>query len=329
MLSRTAEGLFWLGRNIERMDTAARLLDAGRRLDSLPRTDDQHSEWSSIIVASGAMTTFPSSIDEADADTVADHLIRDITNPSSITSCIEAARVNAKAVRNAITADVWEAVNDTRSGLHHRLEKDCDRENLADFVDWVRTRSGLALGKIENTMLRDDSARFIALGKWFERADATARLLDVKYHVLLPHATDVGGGLDYLQWVQILRAANSAVAFRHLYSRIVDPRGVVDLLVLNEKSPRSLVAALSEITALLQKLASDLPVQQEVAQQARTAEETLHATSIDEIFDLGLHDWLTKFIVDTNVLAQNVTSAFGFGVEIEMASEHIANSPTQ
>ncbi len=329
MLSRTAEGLFWLGRNIERMDTAARLLDAGRRLDSLPRTDDQHSEWSSVIVASGATTTFPGSLEDADADSVADHLIRDTSNPSSIASCIEAARVNAKAVRNAITADVWEAVNDTRSGLRHRLAKDCDRDNLAEFVDWVRTRSGLALGKIENTMLRDDSAQFIALGKWFERADATARLLDVKYHVLLPDATDVGGGLDYLQWVQILRAANSAVAFRHLYSRIVDPHGVVDLLVLNDKSPRSLVSALSEITILLQKLASDLPVQHQVTQQALSAEEALRATSIDEIFDFGLHDWLTRFIVDTNVMAQNVTSAFGFGVEMELASEHTANSPTQ
>lgn len=317
MLSRTAEGLFWLGRYIERMETAARLMDAGRRLDSLPReASSQHSEWTSIIVASGATETFSIALEDADVESVADHLIRDTNNPSSITSCVEAARMNAKAVRNAITAEVWEAVNDTRAKLLVHLKQETDRENLTDFLDWIRRRGGLALGKIENTMLRDDSLRFIELGKWFERADATARLLDVKYHVLLPDATDVGGGLDYLQWVQILRAANSAVAFRHLYSRIVDAQGVVDLLVLNEASPRSLATAMSEISSTLAKLVSDLPVQQQLAGSAAETIEKLRSTSIDDIFEHGLHDWLTEFIVDTNDMAQATSSAFGFGVDI-------------
>ena len=317
MLSRTAEGLFWLGRYIERMENAARLLDAGRRLDELPREDTaQQSEWTSVIIASGATETFPHPLEEADIETVTEHLVRDKSNPSSIVSCIEAARMNAKAVRNAITAEVWEAVNDTRAELHAHLQAGTDRNHLSDFLDWVRKSGGLALGKVENTMLRNDSLRFIELGKWFERADATARLLDVKYHVLLPDAKDVGGGLDYLQWVQILRAANSAVAFRHLYSRIVDAQGVVDLLVLNEASPRSLATALSEISETLNKLASYLPVQQKLASDAAFALKTLRNTTIEEIFDHGLHDWLTDFIVETNKMAQATCSAFGFGVDI-------------
>lgn len=330
MLSRTAEGLFWMGRYIERMENVARLLDAGRRLDSLPRDPSQpHNEWTSIIVASGASETFPAPLDEADTDSVSDHLIRDTANPSSIISCIEAARMNAKAVRNAITAEVWEAINDTRAELRQHLARGSDRENLADFLDWVRLRGGLALGKIDNTMLRDDSLRFIELGKWFERADATARLLDVKYHILLPDVTDVGGGLDYLQWTQILRVANSAVAFRHLYSRVVDPQGVVDLLVLNEKSPRSLLTSLSEITFLLSKLASDLPVQQQLAHEARAAEDKLRAMDIDEIFNHGLHDWLTDFIVNTNQMAQKTSSAFGFGPEASAGHEAEREAATQ
>jgi uncharacterized alpha-E superfamily protein len=317
MLSRTAEGLFWLGRYIERMETAARLLDAGRRLDSLPREESsRHSEWTSIVIASGATNTFPAALEDADVESVSDHLIRDANNPSSIISCIEAARMNAKAVRNAISAEVWEAVNDTRAELHIHLKKETDQENLSDFLDWVRARGGLAFGKIGNSMLRDDSLLFIELGKWFERADATARLLDVKYHVLLPNATDVGGGLDYLQWVQVLRAANSAVAFRHLYSRIVDAQGVVDLLILNEASPRSLTTAMSEISTILSKLASDLPVQQQLAQSAMNTTEKLRATKVDDIFETGLHDWLTNFIVDTNKMAQAASSAFGFGVDL-------------
>ena len=316
MLSRTAEGLFWMGRYVERMENTARLLDTGRRLDSLPGAAQSSGEWSSIIVASGASGTFPRALAEADAESVCDHLIRDLDNPSSIASCIEAARMNAKAVRNAITGEVWEAINDTRLGLREQLEMGRDRQNLVDFLDWVRTRGGLAFGKIDNTMLRDDGFRFVQLGKWFERADATARLLDVKYHVLLPDATDVGGGVDYMQWVQILRSANSAVAFRHLYSRIVDPRGVVDLLVLNEKSPRALVTALGEIAAALDTLASALPVQQALAAQARAAHARLRATSVEAIFAQGLHDWLTGFIVETNLMAEETSSAFGFGPQL-------------
>ncbi|MCF2904942.1 alpha-E domain-containing protein [Octadecabacter sp. CECT 8868] len=322
MLSRTAEGLFWMGRYIERMENVARLLDAGQRLESLPKDPTQdYNEWSSIVVASGASGTFPTALEDADVAAVSDHLIRDISNPSSITSCIEAARMNAKAVRNAITAEVWEAVNDTRLQLHEHLRVEKDRENLSYFLDWVRNQGGLALGKIENTMLRDDGFRFIELGKWFERADATARLLDVKYHVLLPEATDVGGGIDYLQWVQILRAANSAVAFRHLYSRVVDPQGVVDLLVLNEKSPRSLMTAMAEIATLSDKLASELPIQQKLASDARNAEATLRNTSVDAIFEHGLHDWLTDFIAATNLRAQATSAAFGFGVDYPPATK--------
>ena len=322
MLSRTAEGLFWMGRYVERMENTARLLDAGRRLDNLPGASSlEHSEWSSVIVASGATETFPGDLAAADTESVCDHLIRDMDNPSSIASCIEAARMNAKAVRNAITGEVWEAINDTRLDLSVHLNREYDRHNLVDFLDWVRTRGGLAFGKIENTMLRDHGFRFVQLGKWFERADATARLLDVKYHVLLPDAKDVGGGLDYMQWVQILRTANSAVAFRHIYSRIVDPQGVVELLVLNEKSPRALVTAMCEISAALDDLASALPVQQALADRARAARDRLRATDVDAIFSQGLHDWLTDFIVETNLMAEATSSAFGFGADLLSAPE--------
>lgn len=322
MLSRTAEGLFWMGRYVERMENVARLLDAGRRLDSLPHAlGDERSEWVSIVIASGASTTFPHLLTEASTETVTEHLVRDSQNPSSISACIDAARMNAKAVRNALSGEVWEAINDTRSQLRARLQAGEDRENLADFLDWVRTRGGLILGKIENTLLRDDGLRFIELGKWFERADATARLLDVKYHVLLPKVTDVGGSLDTLQWVQILRAANSAVAFRHLYSRVVDPRGVVDLLVLNEKSPRSLLTAIAEINAAVGLLVSDVPAQDALLQRARGLESRLRSCTIDSIFSHGLHDWLTAFIVETNQLANDASIAFGFVPPQMMASQ--------
>jgi len=248
MLSRTAEGLFWMARYVERMDNTARLLDAGRRLDALPsRTGAPMSEWTSIIIASGCSESFPQDPETANSASVSEHLIRDTTNPSSIQSCILAARHNAKAVRPSLTSEVWEAINQTQSELKLHLANELDRKNLSAFLDWVRGRSAIIGGSMSETMLRNDRLGFAQLGKWFERADATARLLDVKFHVLLPKVEDVGGGLDYLQWQQILRAANSASAFRHVYGRNLDAEGVVDLLVLNKDSPRSLRTAMTHL----------------------------------------------------------------------------------
>jgi len=317
MLSRTAEGLFWMSRYVERMDFIARLLDAGRRLDSLPRRDGiPLNEWTSIVVASGASDTFPSNAEAADAASVCEHLIRDTSNPSSIVSCIDAARFNAKAVRTSLTAEVWEAINQTQSELKHDLANELDRKNLTQFLDKVRSRTILIGGAITETMLRNDRHGFVQLGKWFERADSTARLLDVKYHILLPRVTDVGGGLDYLQWLQILRAANSAGAFRQIYGRNLDAEGVVDLLVLNSDSPRSLRTAMSHVYGEILTLASEKDRHHmALVQRLRSNYTQLMDVTVADVFAEGLHEWLTKFIVELNGTAIETANVFGFGAQ--------------
>lgn len=317
MLSRTAEGLFWMSRYVERMDFIARLLDAGIRLDALPKQDGARlSEWTSVVIASGSSTTFPTDPGAAIAKTVCEHLIRDETNQSSIIACIEAARNNAKSVRTSLTSEVWEAINQTHAELKLDRARELDHTNLSAFLDKVRERVILIGGAVSETMLRNDRHGFVQLGKWFERADSTARLLDVKYHVLLPRVSDVGGGLDYLQWLQILRAANSAGAFRHTYGRNLDAEGVVDLLVLNSDSPRSLRTALSHIYGELLALASDQnPQQTELLQSVRSDYTMLMDLTVGEIFHEGLHEWLTQFIADVNDRAIETANAFGFGVE--------------
>jgi len=315
MLSRTAEGLFWMSRYVERMANTARLLDAGRRLDALPRREGApDSEWTSIVIASGSSGTFPGDPKDATGKSVCEHLIRDETNPSSIVACINAARQNAKAVRPSLTSEVWEAINQTHDELKKHLAKDLDHKNLSAFLDWVRGRAALFGGATAETMLRNERNGFIQLGKWFERADATARLLDVKYHVLLPDVADVGGGLDYLQWLQVLRAANSSTAFRHVYGRNLDAEGVVDLLVLNRDSPRSLRTALSHLYGELDTLAQeqDAP-QQDLVHKVRAKYTRLMDLTVEEIFAVGLHEWLTNFIVDVNILASQTADVFGFG----------------
>ena len=315
MLSRTAEGLFWMSRYVERMENIARLIDVGRRMDALPARDGApQSEWTSIVIASGCTDSFPQDIRTADMKSVADHLIRDEENPSSIASCILAARSNAKAIRIALTSEVWEAVNQTQSELRQQFQAKRDQENLAAFLDWVRARASLIRGTISSTMLRDTGFSFVELGKWFERADATARLLDVKYHVLLPSVTDVGGGLDYLQWTQILRAANSTRSFRHIYRRSVDPEGIIDLLILNSISPRSLMTAVRNIYHELWQISEPQDAkQQNLLSTVRNHYTNLMDLTVQDIFAVGLHEWLTDFIVTTNINAADTAYVFGFG----------------
>lgn len=326
MLSRTAEGLFWMARYVERMSNTARLLDAGRRLDALPRrAGAPDSEWTSIVIASGCSDSFPGDPKTADVASVCEHLVRDETNPSSIVSCVYAARRNAKAVRPAITSDVWEAINQTYVELNQNLEAELDRKNLSAFLDWVRGRAALIYGARGETMFRDDGHSFAELGKWIERADATARLLDVKYHVLLPDVADVGGGLDYLQWTQILRAANSATAFRHVYGRSVDANGVVDFLVLNRECPRSLRTAVNHLYGELQTLVSkhDAP-QNDLLQRVRADYAQLMELTLEEIFEDGLHEWLTQFIMRINIIASTTADVFGFGAQPAVQKMQVA-----
>jgi uncharacterized alpha-E superfamily protein len=304
-----------MSRYVERMDNSARLLDAGRRLDALPRQDGAtSSEWTSIVIASGCSDSFPDDPKSATSTTVREHLVRDETNPSSIVSCILAARQNAKAVRPSLTSEVWEAINQTQSELRQHLINELDRKNLNAFLDWAHGRAALILGSILGTMMRDDRYGFVQIGKWFERADATARLLDVKYHVLLPKVADVGGGFDYLQWLQILRATNSATAFRHVYGRSPDAEGVVDLLVLNPQSPRSLRTALAQLDFELSALTQgNEGLQQDLLKQVKSQSQCIDQLSVEDIFNRGLHEWLTSFILETNSLARMTADAFGFG----------------
>lgn len=313
MLSRTANGLFWMSRYIERMENIARLLDAGRRMDALPQpAGTKSSEWASIVIASGCRDSYPGVLDEADLHSVTHHLIFDPENPSSIRQCMATARENARAMRAALTTEVWDAINLSWGHMRSLQHEDALGPQFPVFIDWVKSRGALVRGAMDATLLRDEGFAFIQLGKRIERADATARLLDVKYHVLLPRSEDVGGGLDYLQWIQVLRAANASSAYRHLYRNAVDARGVVDLLVCNRKSPRSLSNCVGRAVDQLEAIGAHNAQQEATLGQARTLQRHVIAATIDEILAFGLHEWLTEFIGAINALALDVAEAYGF-----------------
>ncbi|WP_316012878.1 alpha-E domain-containing protein [Roseobacter sp. HKCCA0434] len=313
MLSRTANGLFWMARYVERASNVARLLDAGRRMENIPNTDEgRASEWESILIASGCHETFPGDIKTATMDAVAHHLILDETNPSSIYRCLQSARENARAMRIAVTTEVWDGLNSAWAEMRASEPSDIEGGRLAGFLEWVKGIGFTFSGAVEASMLRDEGARFIAIGVAIERADATARLLDVKYHVLLPSAQDVGGGLDHMQWVQLLRATNSLRAFRWTYRETVTPQAVVHFLILNPASPRGLITSVETIVDNLVRIGDGSGGQSEALRRATELQSRLEQLTVEQIIGNGLHEWLTETIVELNTLASEIAQVYGF-----------------
>ncbi|MGB0499416.1 MAG: alpha-E domain-containing protein, partial [Rubricella sp.] len=212
----------------------------------------------------------------------------------------------------------WDSINEAWAEMRVMTPDILAGGGFASFVDWVKKRCSEFRGAVDSSLLRDDGFAFIELGKWIERADATARLLDVKYHVLLPSAEDVGGGLDYMQWQQILRAANSLRAYRYVYRKPVTAEGVVDFLVLNEKTPRSLKRCYAEIVEAIEDIGAPLVSQKRVYIRARRSLDELNEETAAGVLSYGLHEWLTETIVETNTLAGDIGTAYGFTAPVEL-----------
>ena len=300
MLSRTASNLFWMGRHLERAETAARLMDVGARITLLPNTAEGYrNEWESLLRASGAQADFARRYgDRITQENVEGWLFFDRDNPSSVACCIEKAREGGRIVRTALTSQVWDALNagyQELRGLERRPRAQLDTAMLTDFT----TRLGSTVrGGINATQLRNDGWHFINLGYSLERADATARLLDVKYFVLLPRVEFVGSGLDNYQWQVILRALSAHRAFHWAYGCDVTAAKVADFLILNGESPRSLLTSLYEAVIHLDGLVRCYgdAVPATASAQAHRTLDSLVARNIEAIFDEGLHEFLSWFI---------------------------------
>ena len=320
MLARTADNLFWLARYMELADFISRMIEATLRLEYLPRTgiDDPHIEWKSALDAAGAYDSFIAergdTIEEASA---IDYLTFDRNNPCSICNCLEYARANGRAVRTALTVETWTAINDAwlelkRFEATHRAAKALNLEALTRFLDYVKKASLDFDGSCYRTMLRNDAYWFNRLGLFIERADNTARLLDVKYHLLLPSNETVGGSLDYFQWVAILRAVSAATAYHWVYRDRVKPWLIADLLILNTAMPRSLIACYRGIDQMLDSLAFDDGRAGAAQRLARSTFARLERSSMAEIFQDGLHEFITSFIEDNDRLASTISEQYLF-----------------
>ena len=310
MLSRTADSLFWLSRYIERADFVARILDATTRLVSLPQSyTGERNEWECAVATAGDLDMFRLHYSVANEETVRDFLAFNPANPSSIRNCIEVARDNARAVRTAFTTEMWEALNGAWLELKS-FDNAMSREEFARFLDWVK-RVVLAFdGAADRTMLRNDAFWFTRLGGAIERADNTARILDVKYHLLLPETEWIGGTLDYFQWTTILREVSALTAYHWVYRDGVKPWLVADLLILNPQMPRSLANCYEILARHLDLIASSYAQDGEGRRLASAMLERLSTTKIERIFEDGLHEFVTEFISDNNRLGSVIAEQY-------------------
>src|SRR6266700_7811485 len=259
MLCRTANELYWMARHIERAENTARLLDVTYRMSLLPYEAIEPGlawaePWAVPLITSGLATAFYERFHELSAEGVLRYMILDSSNPSSIYCCLRAARESARSVRGAITSEMYEDLNsawlEMRGYDYNRIQA----TGVSEFLDWVKMRSHLFRGVTFGTMLRDEAYHFIRLGTHIERADNTARILDTKYHILLPSVTDVGGAVDYYQWASLLQSLSGFESYRKIYSDVISPRRVAELLIVRDDMPRSLHACLDLIYESLEAL---------------------------------------------------------------------------
>ena len=313
MLSRTADNLYWLSRYVERAEYLARILEATQRLTDLPLAYvGESNEWESAVATAGCGHAFYANYKEANADNVTDFLAFSTANSSSIRSCFEHARNNARAVRTALTVEMWDAINGTWLELQRYGNGPSSREDFSRFLRWVQESSLRFDGSAYRTMLRSDAYWFSRLGVYVERADNTARILDVKYYVLLPSISWVGSTLDNYQWESILRSVSAHRSYRWVYEADYRPTNIADYLILNGRMPRSLTFCYRFLAEHLKFREEGYGLRLPCHQTVEDTLATLRVGSIKQIFDAGLHEFLTDFISQNNRLGASIAHAYNF-----------------
>ena len=310
MLSRTASNLYWIARYMERADTVARLLEVGSRISLLPSAQGYRSEWDSLLQATGMAHAFAQKYGQTVQRNIESFLFFDRDNPSSIASCITAARENGRIVRTALTTQVWDALNTAFQELRQLEREERSSLELSRLTDWTMRHAAMLRGAIDATLLRDDGFNFLNIGYYLERGDNTARLMDVKYYVLLPRVDFVGSGLDNYQWTTLLRAMGAQRAFHWAYGGDVTAMKIADFLIRNPQSPRSLATCTAGLLNHLGRVAKAYGRETEAQDKARTLAAGIETATVEAIFDEGLHEFLTRYIAEAATLANAIHETY-------------------
>jgi uncharacterized alpha-E superfamily protein len=311
MLGRNAAGIFWMFRYLERSENTARIMQAGHRM-FLTSTNSAYEDWASILDAASLRKSFEEKFSEFDAFKVRNFVLRDSDNPSSVISCMANARENARMVGTVLTKEVFEAVNETYLVLKEILKRPVSDRNLVKTLATIRRQSGLVRGSLHGTMLRNDIYEFARLGTFIERADYTARILDMKYYILLPSVSFVGSSIDNRQWENVLRSVSAYRSYRWLNEHEISPRGICNFLILDPRFPRSLIFCARQLAVNLRLLAKEYNQKSKSAKLSRVISKNLDTIKVNEVFELGLHEFLRQCIADLSQLSAQIENDFGF-----------------
>ena len=307
MLSRVADRIYWMSRQIERAENMARILGVTSNMVLFGAKETRQQSLLAPLTITDSGARYFDRNRPVTFEALVDFLALDPDNPSSIYSCLRSARENAHAVRWQITSEMWESLNTTWLEMRRVRRSEIAGAGATRFFDWVKDRSHLFRGVTYGTIMRGDAFNFSRLGTFLERADNTARILDVKYHVQLPSVKDVGGALDHYQWTALLRSVSSIETYRTLYRDQILPINVAQLLILERRMPRSLAACFDQVTQAMERIEGHDRAAKRLASELHA--RLTHA-DIEEIFQGGLHEYLTEFIADINELAVRIQRAY-------------------
>jgi uncharacterized alpha-E superfamily protein len=292
----------------------ARLAEAGFRISLTPDTGDGHrEEWRSTLTSAGVVDGFLEKYGDDAFDQALPFILFDDDNTSSVRSCLRSARTNARAVRTKITRDMWEALNSTWLAYDAINADEITAARLPELLEWIRQRTALFRGALLGTILRDDGYYFSQFGAFVERADNTARILDVKYFILLPSNEMIGGEIDTYQWEIILRSVSAHRAYRHVFHENYRPWNVADFLILHAEMPRSLRFCYDWLQTAadgISTLYGNRPPSADLVTETR---DMLRSQNMKAIFQSGLHEFLTGFVARNNRLTESLSADYNFG----------------
>ena len=312
MLSRTADCLYWMARYTERAENTARMLDVNHQTSLLPQPAQfLEQSWKKLLTISKLEESFLSQYDVINRENVLDFMIYETGNPSSIVSCLFAARENARVIRGRITSEVWETQNTTWLELQQILESR-HQADPSRLLEWVKHRCHLFRGVLHGTMLKNEAFYFIRVGTLLERADNTARILENKYEdqeaiQVLEDSAD-HNFFDFYHWASLLRSVSAFEIYRQIYSDQVTPKQVAQLLIFNKQMPRSMVCCINELIPLISEVKNQQS--KEIDRLLGKLKASLDYSDIDEVFEQGLEEFIETFLERINHIANEFSSAY-------------------
>jgi uncharacterized alpha-E superfamily protein len=322
MLSRVADSLYWMSRYIERAENNARLADVNLQLLldlENQRDPDTLQQWNPIIASLEENELFTSLYQEPDGQAAIDFVCLQRKNPNSVYSCLAAARENARTVREQISSEMWEQIN----RLYLFIKADSGRKMLRlspyEFFRRIITGSHLVQGITDGTLTHGEGWDFVRIGKLLERADNTSRILDVKYHLLLPSGERVGGNIDIIQWMSVLKSCSALEAYRKIYVGQVAPWKVAEFLITHPDFPRSIRFSVDALDNALHRISgsNETHYANEAERLSGRLRYDLDFAAIGDIFSYGLHEYLGLI---QQRLAQINSALFTAYCEIDGAS---------